>query len=431
MTLLGPEGRRQLIIHTLPNEELFRRYDTEIKLRLRNPRNLNDTKRMLERFKSFLGNFPPSAQLAKDFLAQYSTKKPRTLYRYTMMIKPFMKWYGDPISDLKIKIPKSLPSYTPEADIDKLILAIETKRSAKQTIERDVLLVLTSRHAGLRREELSNLRVKDISESYIFVREGKGLKDRAIPLSKLLKSRLQRFIQVKEPNTLVFNLTPASISMKILFFARKAGVPWIHTHSLRHRFATSLNEAGVPLTTIQYLLGHENLNTTQVYLAMKEGAKEDAIEKMDRQSIGLNEKTCLHSEVESDEEKPHLHLGLGPENVVLFDKSIQELGSLQLSIGDSKVDTVDILIKTWAELSEGRADYEYSAALHNLCFLPNSTQLFEVARSILAHFRLCRVVEVFKKRAASGSHEYDVSIWRLTDFGVDLVRYLRQSYPSI
>jgi len=206
---------------------------------------------MLERFKTSLGNYPPSAQLAKDFLAQYAGKKPRTLYRYTMMIKPFMKWYGDPISDLKIKIPKSLPQYTTESDIAKVISAIETKRSAKNTIERDVLLVLTSRHAGVRREELSNLRVKDITKSYLFVREGKGLKDRNIPFSKYLKPRLHLFIEGKEPNAFVFNLTPASISMKINYFARKAGTPWIHTHSLRHRFATSLNEAGAPLTTNQ------------------------------------------------------------------------------------------------------------------------------------------------------------------------------------
>jgi site-specific recombinase XerD len=102
-----------------------------------------------------------------------------------MMIKPFMKWYGDPITDLRIKIPKSLPQYTAETDIDKVIDTIETKRSAKNTIERDVLLVLTSRYAGLRREELSNLRVKDITKSYLFVREGKGLKDRNIPLSSV------------------------------------------------------------------------------------------------------------------------------------------------------------------------------------------------------------------------------------------------------
>jgi hypothetical protein len=61
MTLLGPESRRQLIIRTLPNEELFRRYDTELKLRLRNPRNLHDTQVMLQRFRVFLGEMPPSA----------------------------------------------------------------------------------------------------------------------------------------------------------------------------------------------------------------------------------------------------------------------------------------------------------------------------------------------------------------------------------
>jgi site-specific recombinase XerD len=434
MALLGPEGRRQIIIRTLPNEELFRRYDTEIKLRLRNPRNLHDTRKMLGRFNEFLGNFPPTAQLAKDFLAQYTEHKPRTLYRYTMMIKPFMKWYGDPITDLKIKIPKSLPQYTNESDIDKVIRAIETKRSAKETIERDILLVLTARHAGLRREELSNLKVKDVTDSYLFVREGKGLKDRSIPLSDHLKNRLHLFINAKDSNSSIFNLTPASVSMKILFFARKAGTPGIHTHSLRHRFATSLNEAGVPLTTIQYLLGHENLNTTQAYLSMKEGAKEEAIEKMDQLSKKADDskrEKAEHPENIEDkricgelgvkQNRTQLNNGAGEPPIELENKAIKNLKSFSISSGEIKLNALEVLKTTWAELADGKADYEYSAILHQKCALLNDTALLEIAQALLARFRLNKVVEVVEKKTASGGREYDMSVWRLTDFGADLM----------
>jgi integrase/recombinase XerD len=282
MMLLGKDGRRWMTIHKLPNNELFKQYDAEIVLRLRNPRNLKDTRRLLNLFKTYIGEFPPTAQLAKSFLAQYANRKPRTLYRYFMMLKPFMKWYGESIDDVHIKVPRTLAPNTPEKDIDALIHAIETKRSAKETIERDVLLVLVSRYAGLRREELSNLKVRDITETQIFVREGKGAKDRCISLSENINGRLHYFIKDKKPDDSVFNQKPASISMKILIFAKKAGVTHLHTHTLRHRFATSLKDAGVDMYTIMTLMGHANLNTTQTYLAMSEDAMGEAIEKLDK-----------------------------------------------------------------------------------------------------------------------------------------------------
>jgi len=93
--LLGPEARRRLELRSLSNEELFKKYDSEIALRLRNPQNMHDKHTMLQHFKDYIGEFPPTAQLTKSFLAHYSNHKPRTLYRYFMMIKPFMNLYTD------------------------------------------------------------------------------------------------------------------------------------------------------------------------------------------------------------------------------------------------------------------------------------------------------------------------------------------------
>jgi hypothetical protein len=82
-------------------------------------------------------------------------------------------------------------------------------------------LVHTARYAGLRREKLSNLKVKDVTDSYLIVREGRGLKD-----------RLHDFIRDNAPDSTVFGFTPESISIKILFFAKKAGL----SGSIPHRF---------------------------------------------------------------------------------------------------------------------------------------------------------------------------------------------------
>ncbi|UCG55437.1 MAG: hypothetical protein JSV32_04355, partial [Dehalococcoidia bacterium] len=78
----------------MKNEELFKLYDSELILRLHNEKNLRDTRTILTKFKNYLGEFPPSLELAKSFLTQYADKKPRTLYRYVQMLGSFMKWYG-------------------------------------------------------------------------------------------------------------------------------------------------------------------------------------------------------------------------------------------------------------------------------------------------------------------------------------------------
>ncbi len=90
---MGAEGRRRLMLRRMTNEGLFELYDSDLILRLHSPKNLSDTRKFLARFNQYLGNYPPSTDLAKSFLAQYANRKPRTLYRYAQMLRMFMKWY--------------------------------------------------------------------------------------------------------------------------------------------------------------------------------------------------------------------------------------------------------------------------------------------------------------------------------------------------
>ena len=103
-----------------------------------------------------------------------------------------------------------------------------------------------------------------------------------IPLSDDMAKRLHAFVKDHKPGQSVFGLGAPSISMKIKQFARKAGLPHIHAHSLRHKFATDLLEAGVDLKVVQALMGHENLNTTEVYLSLTDERLHDAIRKRDQ-----------------------------------------------------------------------------------------------------------------------------------------------------
>ena len=264
-----------------PNPDLFRLYDDDLVLRIHNAKNLRDTRNILAEFQANLGDAAPNAEAAKSFLVRYSDKKPRTRYRYTQMIQAFMTWYGLPLSGVRVRIPKSLPTYVEDLDIEKMLSAAGKKRSHKENVERDCLLIKTAWRTGLRRNELAELCPRDIHRGFLIVRGGKGDKDRTVPLVSLLDEEIHEFIQGMEPNQTVFGLSSGTISNKIHALAKRAGVGHIHTHSLRHKFATDLLERGVNVRIVQVLLGHENLNTTQVYLAITNTQLTEAISKLE------------------------------------------------------------------------------------------------------------------------------------------------------
>jgi integrase len=139
---LGAEGKRRIMLRQMTNDELFRLYDSDLLLRLHNAKNLSDTRKTLVRFKDHLGEYPPSPELAKSFLAQYVNRKPRTLYRYAQMLKMFMKWYGESLNDFRVKVPKSLPRYTENEEIDRLFEVVENKQTYKKNVIRDHLILL-------------------------------------------------------------------------------------------------------------------------------------------------------------------------------------------------------------------------------------------------------------------------------------------------
>ena len=106
------------------------------------------------------------------------------------MIGSFLKWYGE-TWDLKVKIPKTLPAYVEDSDIDKLFKAIEAKRTHRSCIVCDALMTAVALKTGMRRAELANIASRDIHSDFLIVRNGKGGKDRTIPLGSEIALRLQ------------------------------------------------------------------------------------------------------------------------------------------------------------------------------------------------------------------------------------------------
>ncbi len=220
------------MLRTKNNEELFSLYKAELALRIRNQRNLSRYRQVLDQFQEFLADNPPSSMLAKSFLSKWAESKAATLYKYLGIIKGFLNWLGEDI-DLKVKLPRQLPEYIEDESIQKLIATIKTKQTHKKAIDRDILLVELAYNSGLRRGELANLKVGEIliTEKALVVRDGKGLKDRTVPLPSRVSKLLEDYIQNMNTDDRVFNVNPASISDKISRIAKRAGVK-IHAHSL-------------------------------------------------------------------------------------------------------------------------------------------------------------------------------------------------------
>ena len=136
--------------------------------------------------------------------------------------------------------------------------------------------------AGLRVSEVANLKVSDLDRERhaIWVRGGKGHKDRQVMLAEPLRAVLAAYWRRKRPTEWLFPgtepdcpITTGSIFKACVAAASKAGITKpIHPHSLRHAFATHLLDEGVNLLVIQKLLGHAHLKTTARYLHLSETA---------------------------------------------------------------------------------------------------------------------------------------------------------------
>lgn len=151
-------------------------------------------------------------------------------------------------------------------------------------------ILVTIYSAGLRVGELTQLKIADVDSSAmrIWIREGKGVKDRVTLLSPLLLELLRTYYRQYQPKCLLFeglNEKPYSASSvrKVLQrSAEKAGIrKKVVPHTLRHSFATHLLENGTNLRYIQELLGHTSAKTTEIYTHVSTKKLDEVISPLD------------------------------------------------------------------------------------------------------------------------------------------------------
>ena len=181
------------------------------------------------------------------------------------------------------KQPKRLPVVLSRQEVQRLFEAVSNLK------HRTILMTLYA--TGLRIAEALALQIPDIDRErmLIRVRQGKGAKDRYVPLSETLLEQLRCYWRYYRPGYWLFPstdprraLTASTVQRVCAKAARKAGLSKrVTPHTLRHSFATHHLEAGTNLKTIQVLLGHRNLNTTSIYLhvaAQAPGQSRDALD---------------------------------------------------------------------------------------------------------------------------------------------------------
>ena len=170
-----------------------------------------------------------------------------------------------------------LPTILSQQEVAQLIQAANT------SFQRTLLLTLYA--TGVRRAELTHLKVSDIDSQrmVIHIQGGKGRKDRDVMLSpKLLEALREHWRSLKrKPSVWLFpgnrwHTGDTPIDTKVVWYAcqqaaQRAGLQKeVHPHTLRHCFATHLLEAGADLRTIQILLGHNDLKETARYLHLSQ-----------------------------------------------------------------------------------------------------------------------------------------------------------------
>jgi site-specific recombinase XerD len=185
-----------------------------------------------------------------------------------------------------------LPAILSQEEVTQLIAAAST------AFHRTLLLTLYA--TGVRRAELTHLKVSDIDSQrmVIHVQGGKGRKDRDVMLSPKLLEELRKHWQRlrRKPRVWLFpgnhdHGADHPIDTKTVWHAcqqavQRAGIQKsVHPHSLRHCFATHLLEAGADLRTIQILLGHNDLKQTARYLHLSQRHLHAAASPLDSLSL--------------------------------------------------------------------------------------------------------------------------------------------------
>jgi tyrosine recombinase XerC len=238
----------------------------------------------LEDFQAFLGTSPVERVDylgVRKYLAVLKEKnlKSRSIARKLSALRSFFRFLtregfikANPVASIvSPKLDKHLPQFLTEDEAGRLIESSIPKNNSGL---RDRAILETFYSTGIRISELVGLNLDDVDFiSGIVKVRGKGKKERLVPIGEHAISAIRAYLDKRKQQSQALFLNPSlrrisDRGVRYIFnkYIRVAGIrQGVSPHTLRHSFATHLLNRGADLRTVQELLGHANLGTTQIY----------------------------------------------------------------------------------------------------------------------------------------------------------------------
>lgn len=232
----------------------------------------------------------------------------RTINKYVSSCKSFFKYLirekhikENPFIFFDtLKVKSSPPKYLNTREITSIInyfnrkLSLSKDEYSKTKLIRDRTIFLSMLFTGFRRAEVANLKLSNIikvqsANTYVFKFIGKGSKERTVPIHPSLYVELINYFKFRKSNLPNVFLSPDNkkpITLKTIWYIFndiRTHVPLsinLTPHVIRHSFATHLLDKQTDIRTIQELLGHSDIKTTQIYTHVFEENKLEAIKHL-------------------------------------------------------------------------------------------------------------------------------------------------------
>jgi site-specific recombinase XerD len=257
----------------------------------------------LRRFARFLGEEPTIDRITADSIGRYQIAKghlaANTIAKELSSIRAFCRWAirvglraDDPTlgidwPQLQDPIPRALTARELRRLDELLDLPLPTlDTKTRRRLSRDKRIVLLCLYAGLRLEEVCHLDWKevDLDTGVLTVRDGKGGRDRQVPIAARLSLDLSLTPIDAQRGAVCGHRDGRPLSYKSIphtfgRWLKREGLD-ISAHQLRHSFAVTLLRNGADIRTIQLLMGHRSLSTTERYLALSLDDKRRAISRL-------------------------------------------------------------------------------------------------------------------------------------------------------
>jgi integrase/recombinase XerD len=234
------------------------------------------------------------APFVEEYLWSLKTVRklgPASIFRKTEAIRAFYRYLRlegkadkDPTANFRApKLPRKIPRFLDRRDMERLVNYPAGEAFAKLRAAAAIELLYAS---GIRVSELLGLRLESVNFQQGWLRVfGKGAKERMVPVNAAALNRLKEYLSARQqkfggqsPEDELFlnrggkKLSRVQMWKDIVTFGREAGVEIKpHPHLFRHTFASHLVQGGADLRSVQEMLGHASLNTTQIYAHVDKG----------------------------------------------------------------------------------------------------------------------------------------------------------------